>query len=126
MSDAAPVAPALPALPGVARTIAATEAQNAFGQVLDAVAGGQVVAVTCHNAVRAVVVPVDCYRQLVAQENGTLEALGARFDALYARMQDASVRAATAEAVDTSPEVMGRAAVAAARRRTSARASAAA
>jgi prevent-host-death family protein len=109
--------PVPPALPGVARTIPATEAQNAFGQVLDAVTAGQVVAVTRHNAVRAVVVPVDRYRQLVAQEAGTLEALGARFEALYARMQDAAVRAATAEAVDASPEEMGQAAVAACRRR---------
>lgn len=112
--------PTQPTLPGVGRTVPATEAQNAFGQVLDAVAGGQVVAVTRHNAVRAVVVPVDRYRQLVAQEAGTLEALGARFEALYARMQDATVRAATAEAVDASPEEMGRAAVAAARRRRAA------
>ena len=50
----------------------------------------------------------------------TLEVLGARFEELYARMQDPSVRAATAEAVDASPEAMGRAAVAAARRRASA------
>ncbi|GJG86409.1 hypothetical protein tb265_15900 [Gemmatimonadetes bacterium T265] len=116
MSDSAHDAAAPPALPGIARTIPATEVQNAFGQVLDAVTGGQVVAVTRHNAVRAVVVPVDRYRQLVAQEAGTLEALGARFEALYARMQDTAVRAATAEAVNASPEEMGRAAVDAARR----------
>jgi prevent-host-death family protein len=117
MPESPPAAPAPPALPGVARTIPATEAQNAFGQVLDAVTAGQVVAVTRHNAVRAVVVPIDRYRQLVAHEAGTLEALGARFEALYARMQDAAVRAATATAVDASPEEMGRAAVAAAERR---------
>lgn len=117
MSEPPPAAPAQPTLPGVGRTVPATEAQNAFGQVLDAVAGGQVVAVTRHNAVRAVVVPVDRYRQRVAHEAGTLEALGARFEALYARMQDSGVRAATAEGVDASPEEMGRAAVAAARRR---------
>jgi antitoxin Phd len=117
MPESTPAAPTPPALPGVARTIPATEAQNAFGQVLDAVTAGQVVAVTRHNAVRAVVLPVDRYRQLVAQEADTLEALGARFEALYARMQDATVRAATAEAVDASPEEMGRAAVAAAERR---------
>ncbi len=115
--------PALSVLPGIARTIPATEAQNAFGQVLDAVAAGQVVAVTRHNAVRAVVVPVDRYRQLVAQEAGTLEVLGARFEALYARMQDPAVRAATAEAVDSSPKEMGRAAVAAAARRRASTAS---
>lgn len=116
MPDVTPAA-APPALPGVARTIPAAEAQNAFGQVLDAVTGGQVVAVTRHDAVRAVLLPVDRYRQLVAQEAGTLEALGARFEALYARMQDATVRAATAEAVEASPEAMGRAAVAAAAHR---------
>ena len=109
-----PAHPAVPpSLPGVGRTVPATEAQNAFGQVLDAVAGGQVVAVTRDNAVRAVVVPVDRYRQLVAHEAGTLEALGARFEALYARMQDPAVRGATAEAVDAAPEEMGRVAVAA-------------
>lgn len=120
MSEPAPSVLTPPTLPGVGRTVAATEAQNAFGQVLDAVAGGQVVAVTRHNAVRAVVVPVDRYRQLVAHEAGTLEALGARFETLYARMQDAAVRTATAVAVDASSEEMSRAAVEATRRRAAA------
>jgi len=105
-------------LPGVARTIPATEAQNAFGQVLDAVTSGQVVAVTRHNAVRAIVVPVERYRQLVAQEGvESLETLDAQFETLYARMQEESVRLATAAALAASPEAMGRAAVAAARDR---------
>ena len=49
----------------------------------------------------------------------TIEALGVRSEALYARMQDTAVRAATAEAVNASPEEMGRDAMAAARQRAS-------
>jgi prevent-host-death family protein len=108
MADPAPPRATRVDLPGVVRTIPATDARNAFGQLLDAVTGGQVVAVTRHNAVHAIVVPVERYRQLVAQEGiATLETLDAQFETLYARMQDERVRLATAAALAASPEAMG-------------------
>ena len=66
--------------------------------------------------VRAVLVSAARYRQLVAHEASELDVLDSRFDELYASMQTARVREATARAVNASPEEMGRAAVAAARR----------
>lgn len=97
-------------------TIPSTEAQNEFGRVLDQAAADQDIAITRHNVVRAVLVSAARYRQLVRRETTGLEALTSRFDDLYATMQTAEVREATAQAVRAAPEEMGRAAVAAARR----------
>lgn len=68
---------------------------------------------------RAVLVSAPRYRQLVAdlaaREAPGLDLLAARFEALYASMQTADVRAATARALRARPEEMGQAAVASAR-----------
>lgn len=53
------------------------------------------------------------------EQSPALSELSARFEGLYASMQDRVVRAATARAIDAAPEEMGRAAVAAARRERS-------
>lgn len=97
-------------------TIPSTEAQNEFGRVLDQAAADQDIAITRHNVVRAVLVSAARYRRLVAHEESGLDLLDARFDELYVSLQSARVREATARAVNASPEEMGRAAVAAARR----------
>jgi prevent-host-death family protein len=97
-------------------TIPSTEAQNEFGRVLDQAAAGQDIAIARHNVVRAVLVSVDRYRELAGPEAAGLESLASRFDELYASMQTAAVREATARAFRAPPEEMGRAAVAAARR----------
>jgi prevent-host-death family protein len=97
-------------------TIPSTEAQNEFGRILDQAAADQDIAITRHNVVRAVLVSAARYRQLVAHEASELEVLDSRFEELYTSMQTARVGEATARAVNASPEEMGRAAVAAARR----------
>lgn len=96
--------------------IPSTEAQNEFGRVLDQAAAGQDMAITRHNVVRAVLVSAARYRQLVGRDESDLDDLAARFDELYASMQTADVREATARSMHVSPEEMGRSAVAAARR----------
>lgn len=114
--------PARPATPSrqsapAPLTIPSTEAQNEFGRVLDQSAAGQDIAITRHNVVRAVLVSAARYRQLVGgDDEPALEALGARFDDLYASMQTAKVRAGTIRGIDATPKEMGRAAVAAAKR----------
>lgn len=98
-------------------TIPSTEAQNEFGRVLDESAAGRDIAITRHNVVRAVLVSAARYHQLVGGDNEPgLAALGARFDDLYTSMQTAKVRAGTREGIDATPEEMGRAAVAGAKR----------
>ncbi len=96
--------------------IPSTRAQNEFGRVLDQAAADKDIAITRHNVVRAVLVSAARYRQLVGREATALDDLASRFDDLYASMQTAEVREATAHAVHAAPEEMGRAAVAAARR----------
>ena len=97
-------------------TIPSTEAQNEFGRVLDQAAADQDIAITRHNVVRAVLVSAARYRQLVGHETAELEELASRFEDLYASMQTAGIRKATAQALRATPEEMGRAAVAAVRR----------
>lgn len=97
--------------------IPSTEAQNEFGRVLDQAAADQDIAITRHNVVRAVLVSAARYRQLTGGDAPALDELAARFDELYASMQTAQVREATARAIHAAPKEMGRAAVTAARRR---------
>ena len=96
--------------------IPSTAAQNEFGRVLDQAAAGQDIAITRHNVVRAVLVSGARYDELVGRKTAELDELASRFDDLYASMQSAAVREATDEAVHATPEEMGRAAVAEARR----------
>lgn len=96
--------------------IPSTEAQNEFGRVLDLAAADQDIAITRHNVVRAVLVSAARYHELVGREAAELDDLAARFDDLYESMQTAAVQEATAQAVRATPEAMGRAAVAVARR----------
>lgn len=101
--------------------IPSTEAQNEFGRLLDRAAAGQDIAITRHNVERAVLISAARYRELVGQQAAGLDILASRFDDLYASMQTAAVREATARAIRSTPGEMGRAAVAAARRARSRR-----
>ena len=74
--------------------IPSTEAQNAFGRVLDQAAADQDIAITRHNVVRAVLVSVARYRELVGHEATHFDSLASRFDELYESMQTAAVREA--------------------------------
>jgi prevent-host-death family protein len=100
----------------VSVTVSSTEAQNEFGRVLDLAARDQVVVITRHNAPRAVLISADRFRALAGAEAVMLDTLTNEFDALLARMQTPEVRAGTERGFRTTPEQMGRAAVAAARR----------
>jgi len=97
--------------------VPATEAKNRFGGVLAKVEAGDVVAIVRHNTPTAVILPVAEYRRLAGAASRKLDLLTDEYDALLARMQTPEAGAAMAAAFHAAPAEMGKAAVAAARRK---------
>ncbi|WP_085318167.1 type II toxin-antitoxin system Phd/YefM family antitoxin [Derxia lacustris] len=96
----------------------ATEVKNEFGRVLETAFAQGAVAITRHDAPKAVLLSLDAWRALTAAAPAPadpLAALGAEFEALLAGMQTAEARAAGDALFDATPEALGAAAVAAAR-----------
>ena len=96
--------------------VPSTVAQNEFGRVFDRAMAGTDIAIAKHSVIRAFLVSAERYHELVRHRTVDLDALSSRFEQLYASMQTPEVRAATNEALFATPQEMGRAAVAAARR----------
>jgi prevent-host-death family protein len=110
----------LPQPPGRAVEIpevAATQAKNAFGELLDRVATSGAVAITRHDAPKAVLLSFEEFQSLSTGRSETLEALGSKFEALLERMQTPAARQGMEAAFHASPATLGRAAAEAARRR---------
>ena len=97
-------------------SVASTEVKNAFGTMLDRVAAGGAVAITRHDAPRAVLVSYEEFQSLAQGRASSLDALGAEFDGLLARMQSPRAKKGMAAAFDATPAALGRAAVKAAAR----------
>ena len=97
-------------------SITATDAKKEFARMLEMVIQGGVVVITKHDAPKAVLLSVDEFNAL-AHAPSQLDALSGQFDALLARMQTPKARAGMKAAFAASPKQLGRAAVAAARRR---------
>ena len=97
--------------------ISATDAKNEFGRVLDRVTQGQVVVITKHDDPKAVMLSIADYEALTGRARRALETLSGEFDALLARMQTPRARAGMTAAFNASPAQLGKAAVAAARKR---------
>lgn len=97
--------------------VSATEAKNQFGRVLDRVARGQVVTITKHDAPTAVVMSFDDYTALTTRAGQALDTLSKEFDTLAAVMQTPKHRAGIKAAFGASSATLGKAAVAALRRR---------
>jgi len=110
---AAPVAAA--AAPTTAFT--ATDAKKEFGRVLEIVLRGGRVLITRHDQPKAVVLSMDEFTALTQATERTLETLSGRFDALLAGLQTPRARTGLRAAFEATPKEIGRAAVAAARRR---------
>jgi PHD/YefM family antitoxin component YafN of YafNO toxin-antitoxin module len=85
--------------------------------MLEMVIQGGVVVITKHDAPKAVLLSVDEFNALAHAPSLKLDALSGQFDALLARMQTPKARAGMKAAFAASPKQLGRAAVAAARRR---------
>jgi antitoxin Phd len=98
-------------------TCTATEAKNEFGQVLDKVMQGTNVVITRHDVPKAVLISMDAFNALSPAPQLRIDALSGEFDAMLARMQSPQVRAAMKSAFHASPKKLGKAAVAAARKR---------
>lgn len=99
------------------QSVTATRAKNAFASVLETVLQGHRVVITKHDTPKAVVVPYEEYKAVAEQGARQLDTLTAEFDELLARMQTPAARAGMKAAFNASPTELGKAAVAAVRKR---------
>lgn len=97
--------------------ISATEAKNEFGRLLERVIQGANVVITKHNSPKAVLISMDEFDALSNAHKAELETLSEEFDGLFARMQAPAARAGMNAAFHARPKELGKAAVAAARKR---------
>jgi prevent-host-death family protein len=95
-------------------SVSATAAKNEFGKVLDTALQQGAVAITRHDAPKAVLLDIEEYNALVATKNGQLDRLAAQFDELVGRMQTPQAQKAVRAAFAASPAELGKAAVIAA------------
>jgi prevent-host-death family protein len=100
-----------------AASISATDAKNRFGRILEKAIQGGTVVITKHDAPKAVLISVNEFNALSRANRVKLDALSGEFDELLARMQTPASRAGMKAAFEVSPKQLGKAAVAAARRR---------
>jgi len=99
-----------------ALVVTATDAQNEFGRILDQAGRDQDIVITRHNVARAVLVSMNRYREMRGAGGAMLNSLTDEFDALFAHMQQPSVREGTMRGIKATPAEMGESAHAAARR----------
>ncbi len=98
-------------------TISATELKNATADVFEQVTARRAVAITRHDKPRAVLLSIDQYEALTAQQNPPwLEKLHEEYGGLLDRMQGPEQRAAAERAFNATPVELGEAAVLAVRR----------
>jgi prevent-host-death family protein len=102
--------------------IPAEELKNSPGAVLDRAAAGQAVVVTRRSTPRAVILSIEDFQALARDRNPGLGDLEGRFDELVGSMLGKEAKAGVAALMRASPEDLGRAAVAAARKPRSRRA----
>lgn len=101
---------------GSVTTVAASEAKNQFGQVLDLALRGGAVVITKHDTPRAIMMSIEEFEAMTMPRH-KLDALTAEFETMYARMQEPAARAAVGKLLDATPAELGAAAVAGARRK---------
>lgn len=97
--------------------VAATQAKNAFGDLLDRVATSGAVTITRHDMPKAVLLSFEEFESLSSARSETLDALSTKFENLLERMQSPTARRGMEEAFNTPPASLGRAAVDAVKRR---------
>lgn len=91
--------------------VAATRLKNGFGAVLEQALRGGAVAITRHDAPKAVLVSYEEFQALVRDRLPSLNELSAEYDVLLARMQQPAARQAMADAFDADPAALGRTAL---------------
>ena len=92
-------------------SVAATRLKNEFGAVLEQAARGAV-AITRHDAPKAVLVSYEEFQALVSARAQSLGELDAEFDALLERMQSPKAKKGVEAAFRASSAELGRASVA--------------
>jgi len=97
--------------------VAATRFKNEFGAIFEQAALGGAVAITKHDAPKAVLISYGEFQALMHARAPDLDDLEKQFDALLDSMQMPKVKKGMAAAFNASPENLGRAAVKAARKR---------
>ncbi len=95
-------------------TIAASRFKNEFGAVFEQAAQGGAIAITKHDAPKAVLLSYTEFESLVQSRARSLADLSEEFDGLLARMQAPKAKAAVQAAFDADPVRLARAAVKAA------------
>lgn len=106
-----------PPLPGVPiESISSTKAQNEFGEVLDRVIHGAVIAITRRNKTSAILLPIEVFEQLIAHRVDPLASLGTRLDERFAKMQTKEAKAGIKALFSAGQEELGRAAMRAKKR----------
>ena len=98
-------------------SVAASRFKNEFGAIFEQAALGGAVAITRHDAPKAVLLSYQEFEALVKARAPALDDLGAQFDGLLARMQSPKARKGMADAFNAPPAKLGRAAVKAAGRK---------
>jgi prevent-host-death family protein len=99
------------------KQFSATEAKNAFGQVLESAERDGIVAISRHDRPRAVVLSMEAYRELAGGADERLGKLEAEFDAMFEGMQAPGWEEAMQRGFDTPSRAVGPIAVKAARRK---------
>jgi len=102
---------------GATFTVTATNVKNEFGRVLEKAIQGGIVVITKHDEPKAVLISVHEFNALTNANRIKLDTLSGEFDALLARMQTPAARAGMKAAFNASPKQLGKAAVAATRKR---------
>lgn len=102
---------------GDPNSFTATQAKNEFGHILEKAIQGTTVVITKHDAPKAVLMSMDQFNALKHAPELKLKTLGGEFDMLLARMQSAKARTGMKVAFHATPQQMGKAAIAAARKR---------
>ena len=100
-------------------SVAASDAKNRFGALLDQATSSGPVAITRHEATRAVLISLEEFESLVAGRESSLSALGAQLDGLLSKMQSPKARKGIDAAFASSPAELGKAAVRLARKKKS-------
>ena len=97
-------------------TITATELKNSTADVFEQVAARRAVAVTRHDKPRIILLSVEQYEELTGGQPGWLGELHAKYRGMLDDMQGPEQRAAAERAFNATPEGLGEAALAGARR----------
>jgi antitoxin Phd len=96
-------------------TVAASEAKNQFGQVLESALRDGAVVITKHDTPKAILLSIEELESIAA--GGRLDTLAREFDAKYVRMQQPGFDKKLSAAFGASPKQLGAAALKLARKR---------